>query len=867
MVYYLLAAFDLVAVCTALVMHHQVIDIHRDSVRLSEASADRLNDFTGLASYAAAVDAPLDAASVHPGRDRERAAFRHACEAFLLHVETCRRRIRQLSEEDRPGIERRLDEVVSDFERMSEAGRRVLVALQAGDDAVARREVAAATVAYQELQLRIRAVCEHLGLIQRQMFAERDAISESLRKWEFVLTAFILIMVVSVTLYGHRLASRMESDAVDRERISQRREEAEARTRAILEKAADGIITSDDEGRIASMNPAAGRLFQVDPAGAIGGDVAALIPDIPTLFDEDVDLTAEFDGYASSGDELAIEVALSSYQVGQRRHCALIVRDISERKRAEELLLRAKYDAESAARAKSEFLANMSHEIRTPMNGVIGMTGLLLETDLDEDQREYISTVKTCAESLLTIISDILDFSKIEAGGIELEVTPFDVRDAVEQALEILAIQAGARGVELLCDIDPALPSALLGDPVRLRQVILNLTTNAIKFTDEGGRVEVAVESEEAGGGEEVVRFEVRDTGIGIPPDRMSRLFRPFSQVDASTTRQYGGTGLGLAICKQLVELMGGDIGCESEEGFGSTFRFTARLGRTRGVAEARPAATGRVLLVDDSDAQRRIIRRRAAAWGYRTSVVDDAGAATSTLREATAAGDPFGAVVIDAQLAGGSGVELGDRLLRDEEAGGARLLLLVPVDRLPDGIAARRRGYFASLTKPVRDGALRDALEGAFAIEPTAREEGALVSRTVVEERPLRVLLAEDNPVNQTIASRILAREGYEVTVVDDGAAALERVMGESFDLVLMDCQMPVMDGYAATRAIRELDGDRASIPIVAMTANALQGDREKAIGAGMDEYVTKPIRPEHLFGVIERVTGCSSSVDRPRA
>ena len=642
-----------------------------------------------------------------------------------------------------------------------------------------------------------------------------------------------------------------------------------------LESAANAIVITDREGTIRWVNPAFSALTQYDREEAIGATPRVLKSDHhPPEFYKDMWETVisgkiwlgELVNRRKDGSLYYEEMTITPVRDGNGEvsHFVAIKQDITERKKAETEILRARQAAEEANRAKSAFLANMSHEIRTPMNGIMGMTDLALDTELSPEQREYLTTVKSSAESLLTLLNDILDFSKIEAGKLELDPIDFGLRNGLGDTLNTLAVRAHAKHIELAYHVLPDVPDRLNGDIHRLRQIIVNLVGNAIKFTEKG-EVVVRTSLELRADDHVDLHFSVSDTGTGIPADKLEAIFSPFEQADTSTTRRFGGTGLGLAISTQLVALMEGRIWVKSELGQGSRFHFTARFKVAKAIpreyveAKLEDIRDLSILIVDDNRTNRRILEEMAKNWGMNPTSVEDGSKALRALDQARNSDKPFDLVVSDVNMPGMSGFELAASVKQSPLHAGMPIILLTSASRTGDAERCRTLGVAAHLMKPVKQSSLLDAIVvgvggGKAEERPAAGQpDGELPAQEV---RSLRVLLAEDNPVNQKFAVRTLEKTGHSVVVANNGREAVDAWGKEQFDLVLMDVQMPEMDGFEATASIRGGEkGTEKYTPIIAMTAHAMKGDRERCLDAGMDGYVTKPVKASTLFAEVERV------------
>ncbi len=643
---------------------------------------------------------------------------------------------------------------------------------------------------------------------------------------------------------------------------------------SLIRTAPIGIAVIDQNDLVQMCNPAFENLFRFSEQEVVGKSLSSLLAPAELRTEVDANRTRLLDGGVTHlvtrrrrSDGTLVDVegqAVPLHRDGKYIGGVVLYQDVTNRKLAEEVLLRAKEAAEAANRAKSEFLANMSHEIRTPMNAVMGMTELVLDTDLSPEQREYLNLAKTSADALLGLINDILDYSKIEAGKLDIDSVGFNLGDCLGDTMKTLSLRAHQKGLELAFEIEPDVPDALVGDPGRLRQIVINLVGNAIKFT-ERGEVVLGVRIEARDSQNIFLHFTVTDTGIGIPPEKQSAIFEAFRQADGSMSRKYGGTGLGLTISSRLVGLMGGSIRVESEVGKGSRFHFTARFGiqtaapRTVVPRDPETLREMRVLVVDDNATNRQILVKLLQNWHMTPTTAESGASAMVILAEAKGLGRTFPLILLDAQMPEMDGFALAQYIKRHPSFRAATVMMLSSAGQRGDALRCRELGVAAYLTKPVRQGELMEAILTALG---TRGGEGAsaLVTRHSLRESHLRlrILLAEDNAVNQLVAVRMLEKCGHAVTVASDGKKAVEAAAREDFDLVFMDVQMPEMNGLEATEAIRKAEKTTGRhIPIFAMTAHAMKGDEERCISAGMDGYLKKPIRTEELQLILDKVAG----------
>jgi two-component system sensor histidine kinase/response regulator len=643
--------------------------------------------------------------------------------------------------------------------------------------------------------------------------------------------------------------------------------------RSIFENAIEGIFQTTRDGQYLNVNPALAKMYGYDSTEDLIHGLTKIDNQLyvdPQRRDEFVaEMRAnavvrgfESEIYRKDGSKIWIsENARAVYDpMGELLYYEGMVEDITERKRLEMELKTAMHAAEAANRMKSEFLANMSHEIRTPMNGVIGMTDLLLMSNLNPEQRSFANTVRISGESLLIVLNDILDFSKIEAGKLDLEIIDFDLREAIDNIMDLLAAQAHSKGLELAAYIPPDVPTSLRGDPGRARQIVNNLVGNAVKFTSQG---EVVVKVSRVAGdatGPVTLRFEVRDTGIGIELDAQQRLFEAFSQADSSTTRRYGGTGLGLAISRRLVQLMNGEIGVDSIPGQGSTFWFTAQFEQPKSTMKLPTSRDMRglhVLIVDDNATNREILTHYCHLWKLRSECASSGEEALRLLRF-TATDDPFELAILDMQMPNMDGLMLAHAIKDDPLTAAVHLVMLTSLGHHLDPNALKSAGIEACVLKPVQQARLLERLTDVLAGSLTRWAETVKASQKLPRvgpssRTPINILVAEDNRINQMVALGLLQKLGYAADLAANGMEVLDAMKRTAYDIIFMDCQMPELDGYETTRRIRA--EQRVHIPrIIAMTANAIRGEEERCLEAGMDDYLSKPVRIDELRAAIER-------------
>ena len=915
--YYALAAFDLLAVSTGYYLNHRLVGIYTESVEVNQVWARRLGEYSKLGQLAAAVNAPgndvFDSQDVDAEAARKRAAVRMWKERMAglrqeLHLSDGETRGQFLIDE--------LDAVDAALDEMSKESDLIFLFFARNELDQAVQQMATMDRKFAEVNTVLAALRDDVSQTQKEHFDEQKAAAEDLQKFEYLVAGFIVIMVIGATFYGRRIAKQfqqtdaevsilhqelaarvaqrtaalertngaLQSEIAERSRATEALKRSETRLAAAQQTAHVGswewdvltneVIWSDEEYRLFGFTPG-------EPPASFDLYMQSVHPDaradatawIESLFATKEPSSLDLRIVRPDGEERllhnTVDVVLD--EAGKVIRLVGTSQDVTEERLAEIELRLAKEAAEAASQSKSEFLANMSHEIRTPMNGILGMLELILRSDIDSRHREFLNLAQSSADGLLRILNDILDVSKIEAGKLELESHPFGIRETIDQAMATLVPQVQAKGLELTRWIAPDVPDTLMGDKGRLSQVVLNLVGNAVKFTDEG---EIAVRVELESQAQETVclHITVRDTGIGIAPEVQQQIFAAFTQADSSTTRQYGGTGLGLTICKHFAAAMGGSMRVESQLGQGSTFHFLAHFGRHPGdIIQSLPRRIDLedlpILVVDDNATNRRILEELLVHWRMKPTVVDSGAAALAAIKQAGIANQPFPLVLLDAMMPEMDGFAVAQQIQQDPELVGTAIMMLSSADLQGDSERCRALGIAVYLRKPVKETELFDSMLRVLGVARTTPADFSIPSQPAMPppSRRLRVLLADDTPVNQRLAVTLLEDRGHTVAVANDGQEALDILSGGKFDLILMDVQMPRMDGFQATAAIRaQEEGTGRHLPILAMTAHAMKGDRERCLAAGMDGYIAKPIQADEFLATVEGRDSMAYALER---
>ncbi len=874
LVFYLLAAFTLLTVVMSMHLNNQLMDVYRQAIRGNQEWAKRLGHYAHLGQLAARINEPGNTVFVSFDVPGESARMQTALGHFTTYVTEIQNDLATAVEPAQAApLLQDLEMLTDSVTEMVRQADVLYERLRQHQPEQARKHLARMNDLHNDVNELLDLLRADVRQLQQQLFEKQLAVATALKKYRSLIALCVLFVACGVAVYGQLLARRMERDMQEKDRYLKGLCQTEARMRAIVDSAADGIITFDRYGQIVSYNPAAQQLFGYTVAEVRGTQLTALLdePSATILGPNGLDplfrdgpsegsQRYEMQGRHQDGSMFPLDLQINAMQVGEQRMFTALVSDMTERKRAEQFRME-KDAAEAANHAKSEFLANMSHELRTPMNGVLGMTELLLLTPLSSRQHHFATTVQRSGEALLTLLNDILDFSKIEAGKLTLEVSDFPLHEMVEDIAELLAERAHAKGLELVCAIHDMTPTLICGDAMRLRQILMNLLGNAIKFTEQGEVVmQVAPILEEPA----MLRFTVRDTGIGMAPEVQSRIFEVFTQADESTTRQYGGTGLGLAISKQLVEMMGGQLCVESMPGQGSTFWFTTPLTPVS-LPQPCPAPRDalrnrRVLIVDDNATSREVLYHLMGSWHMQAACAASGPEALVMLRTAVNQGMPYDIALLDRHMPEMDGVMLAQAMQAEISMTAIHRVLLTSRGDSDAENGIQPGGIAQSLYKPVRQSQLYACLDTILGttIKPLAAcgmpAPHAPALQTVFQAH---ILLAEDNPINQEVALSMWEGLGCSVEAVTTGREAIEAVTRTAYDLILMDCQMPEMDGFAATQYIRQQEahhGTARHTPVIALTARAFTRDRVQCLAAGMDDYLSKPFTLDQLRTVLAR-------------
>jgi PAS domain S-box-containing protein len=892
-VFFILAASYLVTVLIGLFLNYRTTRISIDSAAFNQRWAVQMGRYFELAEAARAVHEPTN--SIFNSKDliSESRRFADARSLFDQRLAAVWEDVqRNQSASQTKVIVQDLMSAESEMKEITREANLVfsLYGMRRFEDASARLHLLDSR--YAKFATVISSLTRRVLQVEHDHLTEQMALARKLNAIVVGMSAVMLLLVCGVTFYGYKLSREAAASEQEKERRGALLEEREAWLRAVNEASPLGIFVTDPEGRCVYVNPALEKITGASRGVMDQAGWAVIHPEDRgraherwsqaiaggTLY-EDTHRFVRPDGSVIWASVRAAVVPDGSAIRGYIG----VVEDITVQREREQALAEAKERAEAATRAKGDFVAAMSHEIRTPMNGVLGMIGLILDTPLTPEQREYAQAVQSSGDSLLTIINDILDFSKMEAGKMSIEPIPFDLQTALEEVADLLALRAGDKGIELILHYPAEAPRRFIGDPGRVRQVVMNLAGNAVKFTSKG-HVLIDVSFEHPDEDRATVAIAVRDTGIGIPEEKVGLLFQEFTQADASTTRQYGGTGLGLAISKRLAELMDGGITVSSTTGEGSTFRFTLTLAIDHGAAstphEVRDLKDLHVLVVDDNEINRRIYAELLSSWGIRHEEVAGGREGLEHLRRALREGDAYHMLLTDYNMPEMDGEQFVREMKKDKSLRKTIAVMLSSSGLRGDAARCKEAGFAAYLTKPVRSSTLFDALATAWA-SALGNDAGGLITRHSVAEahaaapgaphtRPVvavldsptketaaawaRVLVVEDNMVNQMVAKRLLEKLGCRVDLAANGNEAVEMYESMPFDAIFMDCQMPEMDGYEATRVIRGRQGTRERIPIIAMTAGVMEAERERCVSAGMDDFIPKPVVAAALKKAVDR-------------
>lgn len=894
-VYILLAGFDILTVSISLYLNHQISGVYKESVTVNDEWSKQQSALIKLSRLANLVNTPGNDVFISHDANIESERYKMAASKFTVQINQIEKDLKTNFDPSlsQPLLEE-LQAARKSYSSLEGEVEQIFTDFREGKEQEAASHMAQMDRHYGTLLGSIFKTIEILSAIERELLDEQTAYANLITKLEIVLVGMILIMVGATTFYGLILAKKLKKDAKEKEHHIADTESANNKLQAILSTAGDAIVTINDQAIMQSYNHKAEELFGYTVDEAIGQNVKILMP--PKHRDKHDDYvknshkskmsyvisdTRELEGQRKDGSLFPIELSVKETWANGEKLFIGVVHDISERKefinRLEQRTLEleeSKAKAEEATRLKSEFLANMSHEIRTPMNGVIGMTNLLLETDLSETQRKYTNTAMNSADSLLQLVNDILDFSKIEAQKLEFEIIPFDLQVLAEEVADLIAIKAQDKGVEILLRFSSDMPKNVMGDPGRVRQILLNLASNALKFTDHG-HILIDLEKKEDRGGLTTFHASVTDTGIGIPNDKQELIFDKFSQADGSTTRKFGGSGLGLAICKKLARMMNGDIGVDSELGLGSTFWFTFQL-ELDNESENYTAQNYvddlsgiKAIIVDDNPIAQKIAAEQMKAKGMNVLVASSAEEALLMMREGAKNKEPYEMAVLDYMMPNIDGLELAKAIKADEKLKNISLLMVSSAPSRGDGKKMQDIGFSGYLTKPTSG---HDIVRALGVIHAVNRDEGdhRFITRHQLHEADhkkenaddnidlhgAQILLVEDNPTNQMVATAMLENMGCHVTPAGNGLEAIKLVKQRSFDLIFMDCNMPEVDGFEATKMIRAYEKRESlkATTIVAFTAYAMKGDDQKCFDVGMDDYITKPVKKQAVIGVLNK-------------